>query len=153
VATVAKFAAVGVLVSAFLLSFHDVHSLVPMRFALVVLAIFLFFSAQHEERNSIQDEQRRRQEEEEELDLASDLSALEEELSRSTPQPSGPLKRWLDRRRERRHRRERELVAEEERSLDEILARLHRHGIDSLSPEDRALLQRASARYRSRLQP
>jgi hypothetical protein len=46
---------------------------------------------------------------------------------------------------------EQQQEADEERSLDEILERLHRHGRESLSPEDRALLERVSARYRSRL--
>jgi Zn-dependent protease len=39
----------------------------------------------------------------------------------------------------------------EEQRLDAILSRLYSQGIDSLSADDRAWLQRASARYRSRL--
>jgi hypothetical protein len=35
--------------------------------------------------------------------------------------------------------------------VDEILARLHEHGLSSLSAEDRSLLERVSRRYRSRL--
>lgn len=38
----------------------------------------------------------------------------------------------------------------EEAQLDAVLARLHHYGIDSLTPEDRQLLERASLRYRSR---
>ncbi len=44
-----------------------------------------------------------------------------------------------------------EIEAEEERMVDEILSRLHSLGIDSLAPEERALLERVSARYRNRL--
>ena len=43
-----------------------------------------------------------------------------------------------------------ELEAEDEKRVDEILARLHERGMRSLSPEDRALLERVSQRYRSR---
>lgn len=39
----------------------------------------------------------------------------------------------------------------EEQRVDAVLSRLYSQGMDSLSAEDRALLQRASARYRSRL--
>jgi hypothetical protein len=40
----------------------------------------------------------------------------------------------------------------EEAQLDLVLAKLHNFGIDALSMEDRQLLERASRRYRSRLQ-
>jgi len=43
------------------------------------------------------------------------------------------------------------LEAEEERQVDGILSRLHAHGMDSLTAAERRLLQRVSARYRSRL--
>ena len=45
-----------------------------------------------------------------------------------------------------------EIEAEEERRVDGILARLHSEGINSLSAEERALLDRVSARYRNRQQ-
>ncbi len=44
-----------------------------------------------------------------------------------------------------------EIEAEEERQVDGILSRLHAHGIESLTPEQRHLLDRVSARYRNRL--
>ena len=40
----------------------------------------------------------------------------------------------------------------EEARLDDVLARLHHSSIDQLSPEDRQLLERASEKYRDRLQ-
>ena len=44
-----------------------------------------------------------------------------------------------------------EIEAEEERMVDAILSRLHTEGLESLSPAERELLERVSARYRSRL--
>jgi hypothetical protein len=41
---------------------------------------------------------------------------------------------------------------EEEQQVDAILARLHESGRDALSPQERALLERVSARYRNRTQ-
>jgi stage IV sporulation protein FB len=46
---------------------------------------------------------------------------------------------------------EAEEEAEEERQLDGILSRLHARGMQSLSAQERELLQRASERYRHRL--
>jgi Zn-dependent protease len=147
VASTAKFIAVGIFVTAFLLHFDDADSLIPMRFALILLSIFLFFSAQHEERRSAASETDASL-----FDPAPvpDLAGLEREFARNPGHAPGPLRRWLDRRREIRERRQSELEAHEEQRVDEILARLHKHGLDSLSPDDRALLQRVSARLRSR---
>ena len=44
-----------------------------------------------------------------------------------------------------------DVEAAEEQQVDRILSRLHAHGMDSLTSEERQLLQRVSARYRSRL--
>jgi Zn-dependent protease len=148
VVTVAKFIAVGVFITAFLLKFGDAENVLPMRFALVLLAIFMFFSAQHEERRCA-----------EEVDsddllmcgeFSSDLSELEQALSQSSVRPTGPVKRWMERRRELRIERQLEVEAAEEQSVDEILDRLHKRGMDALSSADKALLERVSARLRSR---
>jgi Zn-dependent protease len=53
---------------------------------------------------------------------------------------------------QRRLRREAKLSAEEER-MDEILAKLHREGRDSLTAEEQRFLVRVSARLRSRPRP
>jgi Zn-dependent protease len=45
---------------------------------------------------------------------------------------------------------EREEEASEERRMDELLARVHEHGIDSLNGEEHAFLQMVSARFRAR---
>ena len=48
-----------------------------------------------------------------------------------------------------RQRRE-QIEADEEERVDEILARLHESGFDSLSRDERGILERVSARYRDR---
>ena len=52
---------------------------------------------------------------------------------------------------ERRDPAPEEVEAEEERLVDDILSRLHTQGLESLSMEERELLERVSASYRSRL--
>jgi hypothetical protein len=44
-----------------------------------------------------------------------------------------------------------EIEAAEERQVDGILSRLHAHGMNSLTADERQLLIRVSARYRNRL--
>ncbi|NLX56502.1 MAG: hypothetical protein GXY58_15450 [Planctomycetaceae bacterium] len=66
--------------------------------------------------------------------------------------PSAPDADWdadLENRPDPVHREE--IEAEEERQVDAILTRLHAHGMDSLTADERALLNRVSARYRIRL--
>lgn len=75
-------------------------------------------------------------------------------LDRSQPKPKGRLlstwERW--RRRRERLRRQRELTAkqEQERKVDEILEKLHRDGMASLTDQEKQFLTRASEKYRSR---
>jgi Zn-dependent protease len=148
VAGLAKVTAVAICFAAFVLRFEDTQSLVPTQFALILLAIFLFFSAKQEEQRG-------------EAEAREEGTAFGYALSRAgartdrpadgeAPETSGPLGRWLERRRTLRLQREREQEAEDERQVDAILARLHEHGMQSLSNADRALLERVSARYRNR---
>ena len=146
VARVARFAALALVVLTFFAWSYNDTWLVPSWFAMLLLSIFLFFSANQEEA---------RQEDEESDDLlfgydfSQGFTSLEQSVD--PPQPtSGPIGKWLDNRREQRRLRQQESEAEEDRRVDEILQRLHANGIDALSPEDRALLKRVSARYRSR---
>ena len=127
----------------------DPTALIPLWFCLILLAIFLFFSAKHEEETQLSGGDR-------------ELAWEEESESSFTGQPAranqrtdsgGTLRRWLDHRRQAKMRRLREIEVEEERRVDEILARLHHEGIQSLSDEERALLQRVSHRYRQRNNP
>jgi hypothetical protein len=67
----------------------------------------------------------------------------------------GPFAQWLEEKRELERNRRQELKQGEladERRVDEILARLHERGPQSLSAEDRQVLQRVSDRLRRRQQ-
>ncbi len=122
---------------------------VPLWFVLVLLAVFLYFSAKHEEERA------------DESDFEDDLFGYDfsqgyTSLERSAPQaaePVGPFARWLAQRRQTKLRRQQEIEVEEERRVDEILKRLHQHGMEKLSDEERSLLRRVSDRYRQRNRP
>jgi len=150
VSSAAKVAALAMIVLAVLVfEANEPQLLLPTRYALILLGIFLFFSAKRHDRRE-EDEER-----ENDLlygyDLTQDLDDLEHDLEETPDLRTGPLSRWLEKRRDQRAQRQTEIEQEEERRVDAVLARLHEHGMQSLSPEDRALLERVSARYRSRL--
>jgi Zn-dependent protease len=75
-------------------------------------------------------------------------------LNRSQPKPKTVQLSWWERwrRKKERKKRHRELVAqkEEERLMDEILQKLHRDGMASLSEQEKRFLTRTSEKYRSR---
>lgn len=146
VATIAKVAAVAMLVAAIVLLIRgaEFSAAVPAWFALLLLAIFLYFSAKQEE------------ERHEELvsedgffgyDFSQGYTSLEREPE-GMSDTVGVVQRWLKQRRESKQQRLRDIEAEEEGRVDEILARLHAHGMNSLSAEDRSILNRVSERYR-----
>jgi Zn-dependent protease len=84
-------------------------------------------------------------------DFSQGYTSLEKSSPASAADPEpGPVQRWLEERREARAQRQRQIEADEERCVDDILARLHETGLENLSTEDRALLDRVSARYRNR---
>jgi hypothetical protein len=60
------------------------------------------------------------------------------------------LSSWLRERRQERVNQARENEEIEEQLADEVLEKVHRSGIDSLTPEDRELLNRVSVRLRNR---
>jgi hypothetical protein len=113
---------------------------------LVLLATLLFFSAKVEIEKL---RQRQLSDDLMGLELAGGLGAFDPPPPRR--REPGAVRRWLDRRRQARLRRQRIIDEEEDWRVDDILARLHDFGPHSLSAEDRAILERASARYRSRL--
>jgi len=122
-------------------------SYLPPWFPLTLIAVILYFSARQEVVNL-----RRRQYSQDVVgfDLGQGFTALEDDFE--PEQEPGFFARWLERRRDERERQAREQEAFEDRRVDEILARLHGQGYESLSAEERAILQRASARYRNRQQ-
>jgi Zn-dependent protease len=77
-------------------------------------------------------------------------------LERDQPAPPPPrrrqswFQRWLQRRAERKMRREQETREAEERRMDELLEKVQRVGMQGLTDEERRFLIRASARYRNR---
>jgi len=128
---------------------HPPHLVAPW-FPLLILAILVYFSARREDHAHQHDASG------DDAVLGYDFSEGYTSLERTTPKlvsrRASPslLVRWWERRREERVLRQRELDAAEESRMDEILERLHQAGSESLSHEDRLLLQRVSARYRSR---
>jgi Zn-dependent protease len=77
-------------------------------------------------------------------------------LERDQPAPP-PLRRkqnwfqrWLQRRAQRKVQREQEQREAEERRMDELLEKVQREGLPSLSEEERRFLKRVSDRYRNR---
>ena len=83
-------------------------------------------------------------------DFSQGYTSLERTTREDSEESSSAITRWMEQRREARQRRQQEIEAEDERQVDSILARLHDVGIEGLSPDERALLQRVSARYRGR---
>jgi Zn-dependent protease len=143
----AMLCALGLLVMAVLLP-EDIRPL-PSWLPLSLFAIFLFFQGKNHIENW-------RPHEPDETVLGYDFSEGYTSFERSFEdrghgQP-GPFRKWLAERREARRRRLEEMEADEEVRLDEILARVNEVGLDSLSPDERLLLNRASKRYRERLQ-
>jgi Zn-dependent protease len=122
---------------------------VPTWLPLVLLALYFFFSSQQEVQSLDEEDQ------EDDLfgyDFSQGFSSLEQPSAGSRGRQRGPMRRWLQQRQEMKERRLRELEAEEERRVDDVLIRVKEIGIEGLSPEDRSLLHRVSARYRNRMQ-
>ncbi len=146
VARLAKFAALGLMLAAWYLRSAEPQGIAPMWFALVLLGIVLFFSAKQEERRS---------------DDLEDMTTLGYDFDHayghfdSGHEPldsnNGILTRWLERRRQTKVRIQREAEVRDEMLMDEVLDRVHKYGLESLSEEERALLNRVAQRYRGRL--
>jgi Zn-dependent protease len=83
-------------------------------------------------------------------DFSQGYTSLASSQPKSKPKRISAWERW--RRRRERLKRQRELAAkqEEERKVDEILAKLHREGMASLTDQERRFLTRTSEKYRSR---
>jgi Zn-dependent protease len=146
VAGLAKLASVVLIVLAILCWSDQSNRNVPIWFSLALLAIFLYFSAKQEEERAEDGES------EEEMigyDFSQGYTSLER-TSQMTKAHVSPFRRWLEDRRQARLQQQRELEADEERRVDEILARLHEQGMSSISAEDQALLKRVSQRLKHR---
>lgn len=127
--------------------------LLPPWFALLVMAILILFSSQRSPQHT--PSMHAADDEVFGYDFSEGYTSLERSHSRTdegeeAEEDSGPLERWLDTRRQTRRQRQQQLEAEEDERVDEILARVHEGGIESLTDEERVLLQRVSRRYRTR---
>jgi len=143
VARVAKFTAVATWVVAWLVHANYSYAFLP----LAVLGLLLFFSAK-QETDRLQD--READEGVFGYDFSQGYTSLERNFNAPARKNPGLLRQWLDSRREARRVRQQRTEEEDDRRVDDVLARLHEVGRDGLSEDDRALLDRVSARYRNR---
>ncbi len=115
---------------------------------LIGIAFFVYFSSESERRMLEAGEYM------EDNPFGYDFSQGYTSLAKSTPKPKarrqGVWERW--RRRRERIRQQKQLAAQqaEERRVDEILDKVHRDGIASLTDQERRFLNRASEKARSR---
>ncbi len=147
-ARISKLTAVGLCIWAWLISDAADAWALPGWLPLVLLAIFVFFSASQEVAKAEETEW------EEELfsyDFSQGYTSLERS-SQPRSRPPGVVQRWINARRELRKRRRDLQERDEERQVDKILTRLHESGMKGLTAKERALLHRVSARYRNRQQ-
>jgi Zn-dependent protease len=114
---------------------------------LTILGVVLFFSARSE---AVGIEDSHRDDDPLGYDFSQGYTSLERDLDGGSRSELGPVGRWLEERREARQEKQRQVEEDEERRVDDILARLHTAGLEGLSPEDRQILDRVSARYRNR---
>lgn len=143
-ARIAQVTAVGLWISAWF-----IHQSPQYNFAtlpVVIVGMLLFFGAKQETDRVYESDA-------EDAVFGYDFSQGYTSLEKTTQPrkaPPGPVKKWLEDRRARRQQRQQQVEAEEERRVDDVLARLHELGMHGLSDEDRELLKRVSARYRNR---
>ncbi|HVC93180.1 MAG TPA: site-2 protease family protein [Pirellulales bacterium] len=144
VAFAAKLMAAGLCLAAWWT--HDNENYAYAALPLLLLAVLLYFSAKHETDRLCDGDP------DNALfgyDFSQGYTSLEHAGTTHKPSP-GLVRNWLDERRAARLLRQQQIEAEEERRVDDVLARLHKSGLHTLSDEDRALLDRVSARYRNR---
>jgi Zn-dependent protease len=123
----------------------DFPASVPMWIPLVTLGMFLFFSARQDLAASDVDDQI---EQAAGYQVNSDGLDLLDAMWSSDEDDEGVLVEHQQRTPPEQKRRAQE--ASEDARVDDILARLHNSSWDALSPEEVAILQRASQRYRQR---
>jgi hypothetical protein len=143
--------AVGLAVVAWFVRDAYVEAAIPAWLPLALLAVFLLVSAQ---RDALLVSRRVPEGALRVAESISDSDPLlfEEVDAEEEGEEEGILiESWRQKIREETDSRQDQEDLEEAR-LDDVLARLHGKRFDQLSYEDRQLLQRASARYRSRLQ-
>jgi stage IV sporulation protein FB len=141
-----KLTALGICVLAWLLRDLKSTDALPAWVPMVLVAAMIYFSAQHEGSRL---EESDWEEDMLHYDFSQGYTSLER-TGESSRRAGGSLRRWIESRRELRRRRRQSQEQDEERQVDAILMRLHEAGMEGLSAKERALLNRVSARYRSR---
>jgi len=146
VSRLARLGAVLLLVAAWLSRDQELAGPVPTWLALSVLAGLVFFSARQREAVATLDD-------EDPTTVGYDFSEGYTSLERSfvdDETTTQSVEGGSQRRRAAQLQRQREIEAEDDRRVDEVLARLHEVGLANLADADRELLRRVSERYRSR---
>lgn len=142
-AWIARLTAVALVVAGWLL--REEHPYLWIVFA--IFALLIWFNARHEA-DKLGDN------DPDEgffgYDFSQGYTSLEQTYETIRRPRPGFLRQWLDHRRELKLRRQLEIESIEDQRVDAILARLHELGPQQLSPEEQALLERVSARYRNR---
>lgn len=124
----AKVAAVALVIVACFIQNPSNEQMIKGWFALVMVAVLLFFSGLPEP------EKPERKPDEDDLfgyDFSQGYTSLERSAESIEEDEASPIGQWLEQRRETRKQREVEIEADEEQRLDEVLARLHEGGIQS----------------------
>ncbi|MCA9069344.1 MAG: hypothetical protein KDA84_10495, partial [Planctomycetaceae bacterium] len=85
-------------------------------------------------------------------DFSQGYTSLEQSEAQVEKSP-GVLQRWKEKRQAEKARRQAEKDQEAERLLDELLEKVHQHGMESLSEAEKRQLARVSARYRDKGNP
>jgi hypothetical protein len=135
-----------ILCGAWLLSFaSELPTRVPMWIPLVMLGLFLCFSARQDLAAAVAPDWT---DQPAGYQVSSDGLDLLDEMWTSADDDEGVLVEHQQRPQPEQIRREREAI--EDARVDDILARLHDSSWDQLSPDEIAILQRASQRYRQR---
>lgn len=81
-------------------------------------------------------------------DFSQGYTSLERDDEFEPRRPVSPFERWKQQREEKRREKEVQERLEVERRVDELLDKVHREGMDSLSEAERRFLKRASTRYK-----
>jgi Zn-dependent protease len=135
-----------ILCAAWLLTFaSELPTRVPMWIPLVMLGLFLFFSARQDLAAAVAPDWANQPAG---YQVSSDGLDLLDEMWTSADEDEGVLVEHQQRPHAEQNRRQREAI--EDARVDDILARLHDSSWDQLSPDEIAILQRASKRYRQR---
>ncbi len=137
----------GLLVCAWVFREQQFHGVLPIWLALTLLAVFVFFSARQEAAHDLVSLPI-----ETPLQESFHIHSMDDEPISPPARRQSSFSRWLEQRRLTRLLRQQQREAEEELRVDDILRRVHMHGIDQLSPDERAILQRVSDRFRDRME-